>query len=173
MTRLQYVKRNVAGFYRRNAAVIPLTIIALCVMGVFVLQALTIGQLQDTVAKQNKLIATTSDVSQQILKASKQRTDQINDVNRHLDCIVQFFAQPDRGNKAIDNIETCRIDDLAPSTSSAPSPSGTAPAAPSAPAQTAPQGAAPATPPAKPQHRAPAPSQSQGVLQQLLGLVGL
>lgn len=109
MSKLKYMRRDLLSFFRRNAAVIAGTIIALCIVGIFILQSITIGQLQSTVEQQNHLVSASSALSQQLVKASQQRTNQINDVNRHLDCIVQFFAQPDRGNKAIDDIETCRI----------------------------------------------------------------
>lgn len=37
------------------------------------------------------------------------REEQLNRVNRHMDCIVLFFQQPDRADKFIDDVNACTL----------------------------------------------------------------
>lgn len=91
------MKDRVASFLRRNAQTIPLTIIALCVGGILLLQAVTVGQLRETVEQ---------------IKANSEKTERrIKQVDKHLDCIVYFFSRTNRDDKAIKNIETCQLED--------------------------------------------------------------
>lgn len=173
MTRLQYMKRDIGSFLRRNALVISMTIIALSILGVFILQSLTIGALQSTVDRQNELISQTTAISHQLLMSGKQRSNQISDVNHHLDCIVQFFSQPDRTSKAIANIETCRIEGTAPKIPPHyPSVSQTAPTTVQTPAKS-PTATRPANDNTKLPKTTPTTAHHQNLLQQALGLIGL
>jgi cell division protein FtsN len=55
----------------------------------------------------------TQQVLQEIKRTSKEQDElrgkQIDTVNRHLDCIVQFFAREDRASLSISDINTCSI----------------------------------------------------------------
>lgn len=97
------------SFLRRNGTTIPLLIIALCILAIFTLQAVTINRLQDEIAAQNSAVLETRNIAKQISDDSKERNKQIQDLNRHLDCIVKFFSQADRSERAIEDIDTCRV----------------------------------------------------------------
>lgn len=100
---------GVRGFLRRNASSISLVIIALSIVAVLLMQAFTIAQLQKEVAHQTNVIDSVKALAEQIDRNAQDRSRQIDDINKHLDCIVQFFSQPDRSQRSIDNIESCRI----------------------------------------------------------------
>jgi len=62
----------------------------------------------------NKLSAQTRQIAAQINHAVKvenaNTNSQLAQVNAHLDCIVEFFSQPDRSQKAIADIDTCQLE---------------------------------------------------------------
>lgn len=96
------MKQRIAEWFRRNAQMIPLTVIAFCVGSILLLQAVTIGQLNDNLREIKGIVERQG-------KNAKERSDQINNVDKHLDCIVQFFSEPYRTSKTIDDIKTCQI----------------------------------------------------------------
>lgn len=104
---------SLRGFWRRNATTIALVVI-LCVAGsILYIQAVATAKLQEEVEGQQQLIAQVKGITERINDNSKQRTDQIDQLNRHLDCVVTFFTQKDRTQKAIDNIESCTVKNTA------------------------------------------------------------
>src|SRR5690606_39063177 len=50
-----------------------------------------------------------TELATQIDENATERSRQIDGIDRHLDCIVYFFSQKDRSQKAIDDIDDCRI----------------------------------------------------------------
>ena len=108
------------GFWRRNATTVALVII-ICVAGsILYIQAVATAKLQQEIEGQQQIITQIKGVTDQINASSKQRTDQINQLNRHLDCVVTFFTQKDRTQKAINDIETCTVTNTATGTVSPP-----------------------------------------------------
>lgn len=100
---------NIRGFTRRYSVTIGFIIIAIALGTILFLQALATARLQEQVDGQQQIIKQVKDIAEQLNQNSEQRTSQIDSINRHLDCIVEFFSQPDRTQKAIDNIETCQF----------------------------------------------------------------
>lgn len=100
---------GVAGFFRRNSNTISLGVIALSIVAVFLLQAITISRLESEIAYQSSVVTQTQHIAEKQAENAKERSNSIADLNRHLDCIVQFFSKPDRSHKAIDDIDNCRI----------------------------------------------------------------
>ncbi len=151
---------HIRSFLRRNAQVIPLTVIALCISGIFLLQAITIGTLSQQVEYQNTVIAETKKITENIRDNAANRTKQIDSLDRHLDCIVQFFAEPNRGAKQIADIDQCRISSNVQNGSSPSPPINATPQ--SSPQPTTQQPAAEATTPTEP--TAAKPSFVQNIL---------
>lgn len=64
-------------------------------------------------ARSNLQLSKRVDFLQGQIEHNKNITESINrsndEINRHLDCIVVFFAQPDRENLRIEDINECRI----------------------------------------------------------------
>lgn len=89
------MKDQIASFLRRNSQTIPIIVIILCVGAILVMQAFMIGQLRNT--------------TEEIKKSSEKTEKRIEQVDRHLDCIVYFFSRTNRDDKAIRNIETCQL----------------------------------------------------------------
>lgn len=119
---------RIVSFFRRNSVSIGIGVIAFCIVAILLLQAVTIGSLSSEIQAQNKLLTQISKISQDQAKNAQQRSDQIQGVDKHMDCIVKFFSQPDRTNKAINDIETCRITgiyDNQPTNTTKPSSSNT------------------------------------------------
>lgn len=94
---------------RRNASTFGIIIIIITVMAILYVQTLAMAKLQNEVAGQQHIIDGIKGVTDQIAGNAKDRTAQIELLNRHLDCMVTFFTQKDRSQKAIDNIEVCTL----------------------------------------------------------------
>lgn len=96
-------------YLRLNPYAIPTAIIILSLAGIFFLQTVTIAQQAEQLKHQGETLTEIKNLAIQLKKNADQRSKQINSVDRHLDCIVKFFSQPDRSEKAIKDIERCRI----------------------------------------------------------------
>lgn len=122
---------------QRNDLTIAISIIVLAFMLVLFLQAQAINKLQQTIKTQGETTQEVKNVADQLNANAKQRTAQINALTKHLDCMFLFFGtgNPDRTNKAIQDINTCTIEGingtspstqtLAPSSSATPAPKST------------------------------------------------
>jgi len=124
-------KASIASFMRRNALTLAASIIAACIFAIFILQALTIASLSNQVKSQQRILGQIKQLTIAQSENAKNSSEQISGINRHMDCIVQFFSQPDRNNKSITNIDDCQLDELSQNskanqstTSSANQPSG-------------------------------------------------
>ena len=106
-------RTRIASYFRRNSVTIALSVIGFCILAIFVLQALTIASLSKQVAGQNQTLEQLRGITSTISKNAQQRTVQIAGIDKHLDCIVQFFSQRDRTGKSIQDIDTCRINGTA------------------------------------------------------------
>lgn len=98
-----------SGKVRRNATNIAIVIVMVAAGTILYIQSLATAQLQQQVAQQQQIINQVKDLSVQLNTRASERTRQIDEVNHHLDCIVIFFTQKDRSQKAIDNIDTCTV----------------------------------------------------------------
>lgn len=103
---------HVAPFFRRNSVTIGFFIIAAALGTILFLQTMAVSKLQEQVEGQQQIIAQVKDIANQLNENSKERTAQINGIDRHLDCIVAFFAEPDRANRRISDIETCQTQNV-------------------------------------------------------------
>lgn len=114
------VMHDLGSFFRRNSTTAALTVIALCVLGIFCLQAVTINRLTDEVAAQNSVLVQTKHITEQLAGNAANRTRQINNLSDHIDCIVKFFSQRDRTRKIVDNINTCHLKTVPVTSQSSP-----------------------------------------------------
>lgn len=100
-------------WFRGNLLVI-LNVIKIILMGVILILVINIQVSNARQAQTTKeLVTATKHIADQInqsVKAENHNTNkQLGRVNAHLDCIVQFFSQPDRSQKAIADIDTCQL----------------------------------------------------------------
>lgn len=103
--------RNFNLFLRGNAFSISVVITTLAFLGMFAMLAIQQSKLQEQ-SDQNKLILTQiKSVTESLSRNAATRTEQINGIDKHLDCIVDFFAQADRASKSITDIDTCELKD--------------------------------------------------------------
>lgn len=119
---------------QRNDLTIAISIIVVAFMLVLFLQAQAISKLQQSLETQAQTTQEVKNVADQLNANAKQRTTQINTLTKHLDCMFAFFStnNPDRANKAIQDINTCTIESinsknpsiqtLTPSSSATPAP---------------------------------------------------
>lgn len=102
---------HVKSFLRRNSQTIPLVVMAICVMGILILQAIQIGKFAESAKKDSEVIMELKKIAEQGKASDELRSRQIDRVDRHLDCIVLFFNERNRAAKSIDEIDSCRISD--------------------------------------------------------------
>lgn len=110
---------------RANSVYISSTIIIVAFGAILLMLADSQSRLIEENKQNQQVLQQLKGVAEQISNATTSRTDQINGIDRHLDCIVTFFSQADRSQKAIADIETCRVKDTtadysAPVTNTAP-----------------------------------------------------
>lgn len=86
-----------------------LTFIAICMVVVLITLFFQTQTLNQEVKEQHKILTQVRTITQQIQAGSNLRGHQVAEINRHLDCIVMFFSQPDRSNTAIADIKTCTL----------------------------------------------------------------
>lgn len=115
------------SFVRRNNLTIGFTILFMTLGVVLLLQASATSKLQQqqiATQQQNKdthqLLVQIKSVADKLDHNSAQRTDQINQLNKHLDCIVAFFTDGNRSQKAIADIDTCTLKNTATGQTSSP-----------------------------------------------------
>jgi cell fate (sporulation/competence/biofilm development) regulator YlbF (YheA/YmcA/DUF963 family) len=113
---------TLAGSLRRNAATIALVIIIIVTGTILYVQAIATAQLKQEVDNQQHIIQQIKELSVQLNDRAADRTRQINEVDHHLDCIVTFFTQKDRTQKAIADIQTCTIKPVSQVTAPAATP---------------------------------------------------
>lgn len=111
MTTLELVARIEAKNYRFKVAGF---VFAGCLMaGLAVLLVLglsTLNGVNTQLTQQKTLLNSQKLVLDKISGASKQRTAQINDLQNHIDCIVELFRQPNRQSLTIKDINGCQFD---------------------------------------------------------------
>ncbi|HET8709265.1 MAG TPA: hypothetical protein VFL85_03205 [Candidatus Saccharimonadales bacterium] len=98
-----------SSFFRRNKATIAFLVILVSLLGMLYLNALTLQRLSQQLTNQRQLLNQTKTLTQNLQKSSDERGRQVEQINRHLDCIVEFYSQRDRSRKAIDDIKSCSI----------------------------------------------------------------
>ena len=97
-----------APFVRRNSVAIAFVVIAIVLGLILLMVASSNAKLQKQVDAQQATLNGIADITDQIAAAAAQRTEQINGIDRHLDCIVLFFTTEDRANRKITDIDTCQ-----------------------------------------------------------------
>lgn len=105
--------KHIYTWFRGNLLSI-LSIIKVALAGIMLLLLINIqvnNARQASTTKQ--LVTATKHIADQInqsVTAENQNTNQqLGHVNAHLDCIVEFFSQSDRSQKAIADIDTCQL----------------------------------------------------------------
>lgn len=126
-------------------AVLTAGLAVLLVIGLITLQGVN-----NQLAQQKKLLTSQQQILSQIQKSSNQRTQQLADLQQHIDCIVALFQQPDRSELTISDLENCKINrDNTSSYNGASAPAQSAPAKTSTPSTGA-SNKQPAKSPSKP-----------------------
>jgi len=90
--------RNLSLGIRANASNISLIIIVLGFLGMFGLLAVN-GQILIQLQGLTSRLASNADT----------RTEQFNELNKHMDCIVEFFTDTTHSQKSISDINTCEL----------------------------------------------------------------
>lgn len=67
--------------------------------------------------KLSQEIQATKGLSTQLASSAKQRTNQINDLSHHIDCIIDLFGTQNRTDYYITNPQTCHISQVPKTTS--------------------------------------------------------
>lgn len=164
---------RVRSWLRRNDLTIGFTVMALALGTILYVQALATSQLQKQVAEQQQIILQIKGIGDQLTLNSQDRTKQIGEINHHLDCIVTFFSQPDRSQKAINNINTCELTNTSTGQASSTNTGWAAPTQPSK--NTTPASTSVATTPTKPAAKPLAPLKKpitdQVLLQDIKNLI--
>lgn len=114
-----------AGKVRINSLAIGLTIIVVAMGAILLFQTIALNKLQVQSDQNNKIISQIQGLEKTQVKNASIRTDQINSLNRHLDCIVTFFSNPDRSQTAIADIDTCTLQDIKTGTTTTTNPIST------------------------------------------------
>lgn len=81
--------KRITVYYHRYSRPIAIVTVFLCMAGLLLLQAIAINRIAEN---------------------AQQRTEQIKDLSKQMDCIAKFFSQKNRDNKSIAEINQCRID---------------------------------------------------------------
>lgn len=79
-------------------------LVALLLIGLNTLQGVN-NQLHS----QQKLLSQQAKTLSAVSAAAKQRSVQINDLQNHIDCIVELFQQPNRASLTITNLQGCEL----------------------------------------------------------------
>lgn len=101
--------KRLGSFVRRNNLTIGFCIIAIALGTILFMLAAATAELQHQQDTENTILSQIKGVTDQLNTNAKDRTDQINQLNRHLDCIVLFFTDPNRSQKTISDIDTCTL----------------------------------------------------------------
>jgi hypothetical protein len=92
---------------------IALTLLSLLLfLGVLLLLVLSYQQSvnnQKLIATANQTLTNQSKVLSQLQAVSRARTDQITELQQHIDCIVALFGAPNRSSLVISDIEQCKL----------------------------------------------------------------
>lgn len=119
------VRKKLAGGVRLNSLAIGLTVIVMAMGSILFFQTLALNKLQVQANQNHTIISQIQTLEATQVKNSVIRTNQIDQLNRHLDCIVTFFTQPDRSTTAITDINTCTLQDTKTGTTNTTNPAGT------------------------------------------------
>lgn len=69
----------------------------------------TLQRVNTQLVSLKKLSTSQSQILTKISGASVQRTAQINDLQQHIDCVVELFQQPNRASLTITDLEGCKL----------------------------------------------------------------
>lgn len=94
---------------RAHSVTIALLVIVLAVFGILAMLAIEQNKMQEQLTTDQKIVGQIKDIASRLQAGAADRTSQYNDLNRHMDCIVKFFSQPDRSEKSIANVNTCEL----------------------------------------------------------------
>lgn len=86
-------------------AVLTAGLAVLLVIGLITLQGVN-----NQLAQQKRLLTSQQQILSQIQKSSNQRTQQLADLQQHIDCIVALFQKPNHQQLTITDLEDCQID---------------------------------------------------------------
>lgn len=144
--------KRLKEYLRRNGLNISLVIIVLSLAAIFLINAITLNQLQRQLDNQQK-------ITHQIRANGNERASQLKRLNDHIDCIVELMSRPNRQNITITDIQGCKLaSQPASSTSPAPQKSTQLPEAPRT-----------TSPPRQPEPVNPPQETSKGLLEDILG----
>lgn len=103
---------KIRSFLRRNDLTIGFSIMAIALGTILYVQAVATSKLQEQVQGQQQILAQIKTVTEQLKQTDQSNKADTDEINRHLDCIVEFFSQTDRTQKAIANIDACTFKNL-------------------------------------------------------------
>ena len=93
----------------RKDARFRFVVVLVTVFAILALATLLILAYQESLNNQ-KLINAQNKTLTTLVSTAKQRSTQIDDLQKHIDCIVELFKVQNRANLVISDIENCKID---------------------------------------------------------------
>lgn len=105
MKRLKAISQNIAD-HKLDAVVV---FIVLGILTILYFNLATVTSLRRQITQQQQIINQTSNITKQLQSNSAQRTQQIQTLTDHIDCIVTLFGQPNRQELKISDIQNCKI----------------------------------------------------------------
>jgi type II secretory pathway pseudopilin PulG len=69
----------------------------------------TLTGVNNQLSQQKKLLDSQQQILSRISASSQQRTKQINDLQNHIDCIVNLFQHPNRADLTIGDLQDCTL----------------------------------------------------------------
>lgn len=130
--------RNFNLWVRQYGVHISLAIIIVATSVILMLIATSINRFAEQSEQSRQILSELQKVTEVLSENAKSQSEQIDGIDRHLDCIVIFFAQTDRTEKSIADIESCTLKDgeTGESVEKAPNSSPSASTTPPSPPQT-------------------------------------
>jgi Tfp pilus assembly protein PilV len=101
--------RNLSLGIRANASNISLIIIVLGFLGMFGLLAVNGERQNETLKNDQKILIQLQGLTSRLASNADTRTEQFNELNKHMDCIVEFFTDTTHSQKSISDINTCEL----------------------------------------------------------------
>ena len=101
--------RKINLWVRTHGVQIGIFIIVMTFSGILLLQAYSISQVIQGNNQNYQIIQQLNDLTARLVKNGITRTDQINGIDKHLDCVAAFLSQPYRINTSISDIEKCQL----------------------------------------------------------------
>lgn len=101
----------------RMAQTVFWVLVTIALIGVIFYQSQTLSAVKNQLVQQKQL---SQQLSNSVNDLKSDNTAQLNKLNQHIDCVTKFFAQPDRNDLKISDLNNCSLSKDGTIQSSAP-----------------------------------------------------